>query len=138
MFEKAVRDRLLSDEWLAGQVKNQVWAGGAAPENAKPPYIVFHRISGGWFQDLPFMNPRYQFSCFAKEYAEAREVAERVAEIFRGFTGIMGNTFPVAKTVIEGEQDIYESETKLYHIPVDVVFLYQTHSVSGGVATKIE
>jgi len=70
---------------------------------------------------------RIQFSCWANTYSEAKDVAEQVKLALQDFRGEMGGAGGVQ--VLDGnvinEQDLYETDTGIYHVPVDVLILHE-------------
>lgn len=70
---------------------------------------------------------RVQFSCWATTYAGAKAIAEQVMAALQDFRGEMGGTGGVQ--VLDGdvinEQDLYETDTGIYHVPVDVLILHE-------------
>lgn len=70
---------------------------------------------------------RVQLSCWANTYAKAKDVAEQVTVALQDYSGLMGGTDGVR--VLDGniinEQDLYEGDTGIYHIPIDVLILHE-------------
>lgn len=66
-------------------------------------------------------RPRFQISCWAKRYGEVKQVAEQVQAAVEAMdeTGSVFAVFP------ENEVDMYNSETGLYHVPVDVIIYFE-------------
>jgi len=92
------------------------------PQNFTPPAITYSRISSSRYYSHSgpsgLARPRFQLSCWAEHYGEAKQVAEQVRAALEAW--------PATKTVqaafVVNELDGYEPETKLYHVPVDVIF----------------
>lgn len=61
---------------------------------------------------------RLQFSVFAKSYGQAKNIANAIEEKIKTVDGL-SQVFAVYP---ENQVDLYEEDTKLYHIPVDVTF----------------
>jgi len=70
---------------------------------------------------------RVQFSCWADTYSEAKSVAAQVKLALQDFRGEMGGAGGVQ--VLDGniinEQDLYETDTGIYHVPVDVLIMHE-------------
>jgi hypothetical protein len=124
-LEAAIRIHLDNIPELTALVGNRIFPG-VAPEGTLSPYVAFFKISGAMSHNLPVAYPRYQFSCFAKSYTEAKEIAEQVRLAFQRYKGILGGAggVRVKQAVYEGDIDLYEKDTGLHHVPVDVKFLY--------------
>ena len=93
------------------------------PDNVVFPACRYQRITGS-----PIVthdgnsgeeSARFQVSCFAKTYAEAKGLAGEVKAALSGYSGPMGELSDVTAFVIN-ETDLYEPEMKLHHVAVDV------------------
>ena len=73
--------------------------------------------------------PRYQISCRAATPEVAQQLAREVCVLFHNFQGTV-DTFDVQRTTIEGKLLLPEPDTNLYHVPVDVRFVYNESTVS--------
>lgn len=100
-------------------VGNRVYAGHVAKNNVETPYIVFFIVSkqtdnthGG---ESGLYLYRIQVSCYAYKYEDVASVAEEVQETLRNIEGVDD----VSATFDAAEQDLFEEDTGLYHIPVD-------------------
>lgn len=74
-------------------------------------------------------TPRYQISCRASTPELAQQLAREVCVLFHNFQGTIG-TFDIQRTTVEGKMLLPEPDTKLYHVPVDVRFVYDESTVS--------
>ncbi len=95
------------------------------PERVEFPAITYFEVSGrennthdGY--DMTSVN-RWQISCWAKTYKEAKELARAVKQQLRTFSGSL--IYVVKKSILENEMDLYEQDTGIYHIPVEFIFL---------------
>ena len=101
-------------------VSNRVYAG-IAPQGVTKPYLVYTKVSPGrqythgGYADL--QRPRMQVSCYGTTYGSAKAVAGEVITAMEGWPG----SNDVQAAFIEGEQDMFEQDTGLYHCPVDVI-----------------
>jgi len=68
---------------------------------------------------------RVQFSCWANTYSETKSVAEQVKVALQDFAGQMGGGVQVLDGNIINEQDLYEDDTGIYHVPVDVLIMHE-------------
>lgn len=73
--------------------------------------------------------PRYQISCRAATPKAVQELAREVCVLFHNLQESI-NGFDVQRTTIEGKMLLPEPETNLYHVPVDVRFVYNESTVS--------
>jgi len=101
------------------------------PQKISFPAVTYQRISGirEYSQSGPsgLAHPRFQFSCWAKKYQEAKAIAEQVRLALDGYKGMMGGPdgVRVDAVYIEDDHDIYDPETKIYHIALDVVIWHE-------------
>lgn len=95
------------------------------PERATFPALTYFQVSGSENNthdgyDNTSIN-RWQISCWAKTYKEAKELASAVKQQLRAFSGSL--IYVVRKSTVGNETDLYEPDTGVYHIPVEFIFL---------------
>ena len=99
-------------------VSNRVYAV-KAPQGVDKPYIVYSKVSNqreyshDGFADLS--RARMQVSCYADSYGSAKQVAEEVISTLEGWENV---------SFLVNEQDLYEEDTGIYHVPVDFFIWY--------------
>jgi len=74
-------------------------------------------------------SPRYQISCRASTPKVAQDLARTVCTVFHNFQGTV-DSFVIQRTTVEDKRMIPEPDTNLYHVPVDVRFVYNELTVS--------
>ena len=74
-------------------------------------------------------SPRYQISCRASTPKGVQQLAREVVVLFHNFQGVIG-TFDIQRTTVEGKFLLPEPDTNLYHVPVDVRFVYNESTVN--------
>ncbi len=98
---------------------HRVYAGTAFQKTEKP-YIVFMKVAP--FRDYThngfsgLHRPMMQISCLGDNYDSAKDV---VAQVITALESWPGND-NVDAAFVEGETDMYERDTGLYHCLVDV------------------
>jgi len=96
-----------------------------APDTAVFPLITYQRIGGDRDSthdgNSGLDNSRIQFSCWSESYLVAKNLALEVVKALTGRAGPMGGTVRVASDV-DNELDLFDPETKLYSVIVDVSF----------------
>lgn len=116
MIETEIYAYLSSNNAITALVGNRIYPL-ILPQNYTLPAITYTKISGQRVNakdgQTGLANPRFQFSCWAKTYLEAKKVADVVR--------IAMNVFPNGTTYMQDEQDFYEPDTGLYHVPVDFI-----------------
>lgn len=93
------------------------------PENATMPSVAYVEISRPSHHDIEVAFPRFQFSVFSSRYIEAKEISKEIRNVLQRFKGKMGNT-TVLQIVYENEYEVYERDTKRYHIATDFKIIY--------------
>jgi hypothetical protein len=93
-----------------------------------PPDVVFpagrmQRLSGDPIVthdgDSGDEDGRFQVSCHAKTYFEAKELQTAIKEILSAYSGALGE-IPNARVLVKLGPDLYEAESKLHHHVLDV------------------
>lgn len=67
---------------------------------------------------------RWQFSCWARSYKAAKELAATITGTLNTYTG--GTGAVVKMSMKENETDIADPEPGLFQVPVDFIFLVQS------------
>lgn len=112
-----------------GLVANRVY-GKVAPQNVTTPYIKFQIISD--VSNYTHAGPdetgmaRVQTSCYSTSYEDAANVASAVITALNSAP----RTYGVGIAQKANELDLYEEDTKLYHIPVDFMIGHTVHSTT--------
>lgn len=95
-----------------------------APDTPTVPYIVVSRVSNvrlmthqGYIGESRI---RWQVSVFDTDYTRCRTTANSVVTALEAWAGI---EVTVGYALHTGETEIYEPDTKRYHIPVDFMVL---------------
>lgn len=67
-------------------------------------------------------HPRFQITCWAVHYAEAKAVRTAVTNALQGFTngGLMG-TVAVAQVIVENDADLHDPQTLELGASVDAI-----------------
>lgn len=74
-------------------------------------------------------SPVYQISCRASTPAIAQQLAREVAVLFQSAKRAI-SIFDIQMATVDNKLLLYENETELYHVPVDVRFVYEESIVS--------
>lgn len=112
-FETALYNRLSSQ--LSTTVGTRIYPG-TAPQGTSKPYIVYRKVSAGkeysHAGSASLSRDRVQVSVFSTGYLTAKNVVAKVITAMETAT-VFQATFKA------NELDLYESETKVFHVPVD-------------------
>jgi hypothetical protein len=98
-------------------------------DEADLPAVVVTQIAGTGDNDTldgaeSTVSARYQFSCYGKNYADAKRLARAVKKSLVGYRGTWheGTEIQVATLVLE--TDGFEAGPLAYHVPLDLEFVY--------------
>ena len=127
-IEEALFSLLTSNAGVTAQLQTRIF-GVKTPEVGDPvdelPAIAYFRVSSARYYTMDtapgaqvLARPRFQFDCKAKNYDSARQVAQTITAVMRGFRGM------VEDVEIEGifeldDRDIYDPQTKIYAVQKD-------------------
>jgi hypothetical protein len=108
---------------LAGALVSSRAYPGTADETAATPYIVYSRVSSIPQNDLDagggaaqLMNTRMQANIYAPSYGAAQATASALKAALLAWS---------TQNTVELELDLYEPDTKLHHIVIDVSIWHQ-------------
>lgn len=122
-LETKLRDYLLSIKEIQSFVGTRIYPGWL-PEKPTYPAIAYLEISGVAHHNISVAYPRFQFSVFSPKYGEAKGLAEEIRNALQRYKGNMGGV-RVLQGVWEGSRDMYESDTRLYHIATNFKIIYR-------------
>jgi len=129
-IEQAIKKELLTDSGITSLIGERLYYV-KAPQDVTKPYIVFLKASGPreYSHDgvSKLAHPRFQFSCFATTYYEAKQIAEAIRAAIEAFSGTMGGDggVEVGSCFYINESDIYEEDTRLFHVAVDYLIYHK-------------
>jgi len=75
---------------------------------------------------------RYQISCRASTPGVTQDLGRKVCVLFHNLKALIGSasTFALQQATVEGKMLLPELDTNLYHVPVDVMFVFDDSTVS--------
>jgi len=126
LIEQALMTYLLAQSGITSLVGQRIYFV-QAPQDTETPYIVVTKVSGvrehSHDGSSHLAHPRFQFSVFATTYSSAKSIASALQTALQGYSGTMGGEsgVSVGATFYENEMDFYETESQLYHVPVDYI-----------------
>ncbi len=96
------------------------------PKNIALPCVVYVIVSRARMYSHSGVSKlnryRVQMSCYAEGYAAAKDLADSVTVSMESWSAADTN---IQGIFHENEEDIYEKDTGLYHVPVDFMIWYQ-------------
>lgn len=122
MIQKAIRKLLVNDPAVAAIVGTRVYpihVDGALT----PPYIKYLTVSDARIYRT-IRPPRIQVSCWADDYPTVRQLAEVVIAALDDYHGVIDGVAIESIRYLNGPE-LYEAETRLYHIPCDFRVTYR-------------
>ncbi len=129
-IEQAIKKELMAASGVTGLISTRLYYV-RAPQNVTKPYVVFFKVSSPreYSHDgaSELARPRFQFSCFATTYYEAKQITEAIRVTIEAFSGIMGGDggVEVGSCFCINESDIYEEDTQLFHVAVDYLIYHK-------------
>ena len=130
LIEQALMTFLLAQTGITGYVGRRIYFNQAKQATAKP-YLVIKKISGprehSHDGSCGLAHPRFQFSCFAKEYGDAKNAIAAIQTALDGYSGTMGGDsgVTVGAAFYDDENDFYEEDTGLHHVAADYIIWHK-------------
>lgn len=123
MIEEAVRKKLLASQDLRNLVGDRIYVL-KLPQNPTYPAVTFFKASNPRHHDLDIAYPRFQFDVWAASYEAAKNVADEIRKALQREKGDWSG-IKVIQGVYLNEIDLYEDDTKIYHIVSDYKIIYK-------------
>ena len=98
------------------------------PQTATFPAITFFRVSTpvrvrSQQGDSSLVTARIQYSSWGTTPESVETLADAFEDEFKSFSGTAGSS-TVYATIVENRLSMYDSESKYYHIPIDLMIQY--------------
>lgn len=119
---------------LLNTVSSSKIYAGIVPEDVRPPFMSFQRISGFKVRDINgpsgLARTIFQIDIYSNDNAECRQLADDVRKILDGFSGtvtIGADSIIIGGVSMQAERDFIEDnvDPKLYRASVDYLFKYE-------------
>lgn len=97
------------------------------PEDATLPALAYHKISGPSEHskdgDMNLNHPRFQFTCWADKYADAKAGRTAVVAALNGFAngGTMGGAVVVEQVIVTDDMDLHDPQSLEFGASVDAI-----------------
>jgi hypothetical protein len=126
IIEEAIYTYLSGEAGITNLVDQRIYPM-ILPQDTDYPALTYMRISGLEHHDIEVAYPWFQISCWAKSYSEAKGLANEIKMAFQRFKGKMGGAqgVDVVQGVYLNDRDLYDNETQVYHIPVNIRIIYK-------------
>jgi|AMWB02.1.fsa_nt_gi hypothetical protein len=115
---------LVADTAVSTLVSNRIYPV-RMPLNVTYPAISIHEISGNEDHVTGHKHNRYQVSCWSTSFSQVQSVKEAVIDCLQRYKGVASGN-KIKQISFEGSMDLYEEETKIYHIPLDFIVIHYT------------
>jgi hypothetical protein len=122
-IEQAVQNKLLATSALTALVSTRIYYA-VKPQTPTYPCISFFKVSNFRHHDIDVASPRFQFDVWSLSYIQAVQVANEIRLALQRERAVM-STIEVIQGVYLNEIDLYEPDTKLHHIALDMKILYR-------------
>lgn len=126
MLEQAIYSYISTYPGLIALVGSRIYPL-VMPQNPTYPTVVYSRVSRVYEKDLSgtaWNQSRMQFSVYATKYSDAKAVAEQIRAAFRDYKGEI-NGINIMLADVTNEIDLYEPDTALYHVLVDILIIHK-------------
>ena len=123
--ETALVSHLMADADIIQLINDNLYAL-AIPQKKDVPAIVYQRISTQRTLSLTgesASNPRIQFSCYAKNYGQTKQIAIQLHKSLDYFRGTLGGGVKAAILMADSRDD-YEPDTGRYRCDVDFFIMH--------------
>lgn len=122
MIQKAIRQILVNDAGVSALVGTRVYPIHVDGP-ITTPYIKYLTVSDARYA-RSIRAARIQVSCWADTYPAVRTLAEAVIATLDDYRGIVDGT-AIESIQFLNAPELYEAETRLYHIPCDFRVTYR-------------
>jgi len=129
IIEQAILTELNTTAGLTALVGQRIYYT-KAPQDVLEPYIVFIKVSSirnhSYTGSSHFAESRFQFSIYSTTYAETKTIAKQLQTILECTSGNIGTApgVDVGAIYYDNETDLFEPETRLYHLACDYLILH--------------
>ena len=126
-IKTATAKRLLSLSELTAITSTRIYRGGRLPKDQalQPPHVIIWLLSKDRIYDhdgyTGLTEAPLQISCFSRDPDEADTMARIVRQSMEAWPG---EGPAIDSAFIEDESDLYEQETLIHHVPLDVSISY--------------
>lgn len=124
--EAAIYDRLSGYAGLTSLVGTRI-SPGFKLQDGNLPAVTYQRVTAQRFSamsvDSGVVKARYQIDVWAATYASAIAVREAVRGALQRYNTAIGTT--IYDVYLSSETDLYENDTKQYHIAMDFEVNYR-------------
>lgn len=123
MIQEALRKKLIEYKDLYNLVKERIYIL-KLPQNPTYPAITYFRVSNPRHHDIDVSYTRFQFDSWASSYSIARNVANKIRKAIQREKGVWDG-IKIIQVVYLNESELYENDTKIFHIVTDFQILYR-------------
>lgn len=122
-IEQAILNKLLARTQITALVSTRIYYA-IKPQTPTYPCISFFRVSNIREHDIDVGKVYFQFDCWSLTYIQAVQVANEIRIALQREKSIL-DTIPIIQGVYLNEIDLYEPDTKLHHIALDMNIIYK-------------
>jgi hypothetical protein len=120
MIEETLRTLITTSPAMQALMGTGKWLwANVAEQQGRYPCIVYQQITGPRTYthdgDSILSYPRYQFSCWAETYAQAKAVAEALTTLLSGYS----NPPEIQVIFVDYEMDTYDQDVNAHRALVD-------------------
>jgi len=97
----------------------EIYNGKIATDSESINTITYFRLPSSISNNYKTRSIVYQLSCRARYIDECRDITEKVTNLLRGLSGLVGSSH-IRVIDISEQGDIYENDGDIAHIPITV------------------
>jgi len=120
----AIRDLLLADNTVRSLVDSRIFPHHL-PLGTSLPAITVHEIDGNEHPITGHGYNRYQVSCWSTKFSDVQAMKNAVKSCLNRYKGVVSGNH-IKQITFMGSQDLYEPDSKIYHIPLDFQVVHYT------------
>jgi len=124
MIYENIRTHLLTVSDLTDLIGTRLYGGRILPVNVKYPCTNYFTVTYLERHEVDLKYPTIQFSTRSnKSFDEAWTITEVIISELKRYKGDLGGK-KINQVVFLDANEIYEPDTKKYHVPADFKFIY--------------
>lgn len=122
-IEIAIKTYLSTKIGITNLVSTRIYYS-TLPQTPTYPAISFFRISNIRQHDLDIGSVYYQFDCWSLTYIQSVELSNEIRLALQREKRVISG-IPIIQGVFLNETDMYENDTKIFHVALDVKIIYR-------------
>lgn len=123
-IEKDIHYALANDADVSALVSSRIYPL-KLPQGWTLPAVTYQRVSGYREHCLSGASgrarPRFQIDCWASDYDDVKDLADKVRLCLDGFKGDINTESDVGGITLEADRDLWEENIDTYRVSMDFI-----------------